>query len=165
MGSVTKISTFPVYSKPAKPFSYMNTPGPFHLQRFLDAQKNDYADALHEIKQGHKQSHWIWFIFPQMRGLGRSYMAEYYGISSIEEARAYLDNPTLKARLIEISTALLQHKGKSTAYEILGTIDAIKVRSCMTLFDHILPNAIFAEVLDAFYNGERDKKTTQMIQS
>ena len=141
----------------------MNTQDPFHLQRFLDAQENDYTDALHEIKQGYKQSHWIWFIFPQMRGLGRSYMAEYYGISSIEEARAYLDHPTLKARLIEISTALLQYKGKSTAYEILGTIDAIKVRSCMTLFDHIMPHAIFAEVLEAFYNSERDDKTMQMI--
>ena len=143
----------------------MTTPDTFNLQRFLDAQENDYADALREIKQGYKQSHWIWFIFPQMRGLGMSYMAEYYGISSIEEARAYLDHPILKARLIEISTALLQHKDRSTAYEILGTIDAIKVRSCMTLFDHILPNAIFAEVLDAFYNSQRDEKTTQMIQS
>ena len=143
----------------------MTTPDTFNLQRFLDAQENDYADALREIKQGYKQSHWIWFIFPQMRGLGMSYMAEYYGISSIEEARAYLDHPILKARLIEISTALLQHKDRSTAYEILGTIDAIKVRSCMTLFDHILPNAIFADVLDAFYNSQRDEKTTQMIQS
>ena len=141
----------------------MNTQDPFHLQRFLDAQENDYADALREIKQGYKQSHWIWFIFPQMRGLGRSSMAEYYSISSIEEARAYLDHPTLKARLIEISTALLQHKGKSTAYEILGTIDAIKVRSCMTLFDHIMPHAIFAEVLDAFYNGERDELTIRIL--
>jgi uncharacterized protein (DUF1810 family) len=143
----------------------MKTQDPFNLQRFLDAQKNDYADALHEIKQGYKQSHWIWFIFPQMRGLGMSYMAEYYGISSIEEARAYLDHPTLRARLLEISTALLKHKGKSTAYEILGTIDAIKVRSSMTLFDHIMPHSVFAEVLDAFYNSERDEKTTQMIQS
>ena len=134
----------------------MRHPKPFKLQRFLDAQENDYADALREIKQGYKQSHWIWFIFPQMRGLWRSSMAEYYGISSIEEARAYLDHPTLKSRLIEISTALLQHKGRSTAYEILGTVDAIKVRSCMTLFDHILPNSIFAEVLDAFYNSKRD---------
>lgn len=141
----------------------MNTQDPFHLQRFLDAQENDYADALREIKRGYKQSHWIWFIFPQMRGLGRSYMAEYYGISSIEEARAYIDHPTLKARLIEISTALLQHKGRSTAYEILGTIDAIKVRSSMTLFDHIMPNAIFAEVLDAFYNGERDVMTLELL--
>ena len=143
----------------------MNTPDTFNLHRFLSAQEYDYPIALREIQNGCKQSHWIWFIFPQMRGLGRSSMAEYYGISSIEEARAYLDNPILKARLIEISTALLQHKGKSTAYEILGTIDAIKVRSSMTLFDHILPNTIFAEVLDAFYNGEHDEKTTQMIQS
>ena len=142
----------------------MTTPDTFHLQRFLDAQENDYADALREIKQGYKQSHWIWFIFPQMRGLGRSSMAEYYGISSIEEARAYLDHPTLKARLIEISTALLQHKGKSTAYEILGTIDAIKVRSSMTLFDHIMPHAIFAEVLDAFYNSQRDELTLNLFQ-
>jgi uncharacterized protein (DUF1810 family) len=143
----------------------MTTQDPFNLKRFLVAQENDYADALHEIKQGYKQSHWIWFIFPQMRGLGMSYMAEYYGISSIEEARAYLDHPTLRARLLEISTALLKHKGKSTAYEILGTIDAIKVRSSMTLFDHIMPHAIFAKVLDAFYNSQRDEKTTQMIQS
>ena len=141
----------------------MNTQDTFNLQRFLDAQENDYADALREIKQGYKQSHWIWFIFPQVRGLGRSSMAEYYGISSIEEARAYLDHPTLRARLIEISMALLQHKGKSTAYEILGTIDAIKVRSSMTLFDHNMPNAIFAEVLDAFYNSERDELTLKFI--
>ena len=141
----------------------MTTQDPFNLKRFLVAQENDYADALHEIKQGYKQSHWIWFIFPQMRGLGRSSMAEYYGISSIEEARAYLDNPTLKARLFEISTALLKHKGKSTAYEILGTIDAIKVRSSMTLFDHIMPHAIFAKVLDAFYNGERDVMTLELL--
>lgn len=143
----------------------MNTLDPFNLNRFLGAQESYYVDALREIKQRYKQSHWIWFIFPQMRGLGRSYMAECYGISSIEEARAYLDNPILKARLIEITTALLQHKGKSTAYEILGTIDAIKVRSCMTLFDHILPNSIFAEVLDAFYNSERDAQTFKLLQN
>ena len=142
----------------------MSIQDPFNLQRFLDAQENDYADALREIKQGYKQNHWIWFIFPQMRGLGRSSMAEYYGISSIEEARAYLDHPTLRARLIEISMALLQHKGKSTAYEILGTIDAIKVRSRMTLFDHIMPHAIFAEVLDAFYNSQRDEPTLKLFQ-
>jgi uncharacterized protein (DUF1810 family) len=141
----------------------MNTPDTFNLQRFLDAQENDYADALREIKQGYKQSHWIWFIFPQMRGLGRSPMAENYGITSTEEARAYLANPTLKKRLIEISSALLKHKGKSTAYEILGTLDAIKVRSSMTLFDHVMPNAIFADVLDAFYNGERDVMTLELL--
>ena len=99
-----------------------------------------------------------------MRGLGRSPMAEYYGITSIEEARAYLENSTLKKRLIEISTALLKHKCKSTAYEILGTIDAIKVRSSMTLFDQVMPNAIFAEVLEAFYNGERDEMTMKLLE-
>jgi uncharacterized protein (DUF1810 family) len=141
----------------------MNTLDPFNLNRFLGAQESFYADALKEIKRGYKESHWIWFIFPQMRGLGRSPMAENYGIKSIEEARAYLENPILKKRLIEISSALLKHKGKSTAYEILGTLDAIKVRSSMTLFDHVMPNAIFADVLDAFYNGERDVMTLELL--
>jgi uncharacterized protein (DUF1810 family) len=141
----------------------MNTLDPFNLNRFLGAQESYYADALREIKQGYKQSHWIWFIFPQMRGLGCSPMAENYGIKSIEEARAYLEDPILKKRLIEISSALLKHKGKSTAYEILGTLDAIKVRSSMTLFDHVMPNAIFADVLDAFYNGERDVMTLELL--
>ncbi len=143
----------------------MNNLDSFNLQRFLAAQESYYADALKEIKQGYKQSHWIWFIFPQMRGLGQSSMAEYYGISSIEEARAYLDNPMLRVRLIEISTALLQHKGRSTAYEILGTIDAIKVRSSMTLFDYIMPSSVFAEVLNAFYNSERDELTIKILLS
>ena len=141
----------------------MNTPDPFNPNRFLGAQESFYADALEEIRQGYKQSHWIWFIFPQLRGLGRSPMAENYGITSIEEARAYLENPTLKQRLIEISTALLKHKGESTAYEILGTLDAMKVRSSMTLFDQVIPNAIFAEVIDAFYNGERDEMTLELL--
>jgi uncharacterized protein (DUF1810 family) len=141
----------------------MKTIETFNLNRFLGAQESFYADALKEIKRGYKESHWIWFIFPQMRGLGRSPMAENYGIKSIEEARAYLENPILKKRLIEISSALLKHKGKSTAYEILGTLDAIKVRSSMTLFDHVMPNAIFADVLDAFYNGERDVMTLELL--
>ena len=141
----------------------MTTLDPFNLNRFLGAQESYYADALREIKQGYKQSHWIWFMFPQMRGLGRSPMAENYGITSIEEARAYLANPTLKQRLIEISTALLKHKGNSTAYEILGTLDAMKVRSSMTLFDQVMPNTIFAEVIDAFYNGERDEITLELL--
>lgn len=141
----------------------MKKPDPFNLNRFLGAQESFYADALKEIKRGYKESHWIWFIFPQMRGLGRSPMAENYGIKSIEEARAYLEEPILKKRLIEISSALLKHKGKSTAYEILGTLDAIKVRSSMTLFDHVMPNAIFADVLDAFYNGERDVMTLELL--
>lgn len=142
----------------------MITSDPYNLQRFVNAQEGDYPQALKEIQQGRKWSHWIWYIFPQIHGLGLSSMAEMYSISSIDEARAFLNHPVLRERLIEISTALLKHKGQSTAYEILGTIDAIKVRSCMTLFDILMPNAIFAEVLDAFYEGQRDQKTIDIIQ-
>lgn len=144
-------------------YATMTIPDSFNLKRFLGAQECFYEDAIKEIMRGYKESHWIWFVFPQMRGLGRSPMAENYGIKSIEEAHAYLEEPILKKRLIEISSALLKHKGKSTAYEILGTLDAIKVRSSMTLFDHVMPNAIFADVLDAFYNGERDVMTLELL--
>lgn len=137
---------------------------PFLLQRFLDAQQHTYNYALEEIRNGKKEGHWIWFIFPQMKGLGQSYMSENYGITSLEEARAYLAHSVLRSRLIEITEALLQHKDK-TAYEIFGTIDAIKVRSCMTLFDIIEPNSIFADTLAAFYNNERDELTLNIINS
>ena len=142
---------------------------PYNLQRFLSAQENCYAQALREICNGHKTSHWIWFIFPQIYGLGHSPMSDNYGIRSLDEARAYLNDPFLKSRIIEISTALLRHsKGglfrkPKTAEQILGYTDALKVRSCMTLFDLIEQNAIFAQVLDAFYNGERDDLTLQIL--
>ena len=134
----------------------------FLLQRFVDAQQHTYNYALEEIRNGRKEGHWIWYIFPQMKGLGHSYMSENYGITSLDEARAYLVHPVLRSRLIEITEALLQHKDK-TALEIFGTIDAIKVRSCMTLFDLIEPNSIFAETLAAFYNNERDELTLNML--
>ena len=134
----------------------------FLLQRFVYAQQHTYNYALEEIRNGRKEGHWIWYIFPQMKGLGHSYMSENYGITSLDEARAYLVHPVLRSRLIEITEALLQHKDK-TALEIFGTIDAIKVRSCMTLFDLIEPNSIFAETLAAFYNNERDELTLNML--
>lgn len=143
---------------------------PYNLQRFLGAQENFYAQALKEIRDGSKTSHWIWFIFPQVRGLGHSPMSENYGIGSLDEAKAYLDDPVLRSRLVEISTALLRHsKGglfrkPKTAEQILGNTDALKVRSCMTLFDLIEPNSIYAQVLDAFYNGERDDLTLQILE-
>jgi uncharacterized protein (DUF1810 family) len=142
---------------------------PYNLQRFLGAQESFYAQALKEIRNGCKTSHWIWFIFPQVYGLGHSPMSDNYGIRSLDETRAYLNNPVLKSRLIEISTALLQHSKGSlfskpkTAEQILGYTDALKVRSCMTLFDLVEPDAIFAQVLDAFYNGERDDLTLQIL--
>ena len=149
----------------------MNTQDPFNLQRFLGAQESFYAQALKEIRNGRKTSHWIWFIFPQLRGLGHSPMADNYGISSLDEARAYWEHPILHQRLVEITESLLKHSKRrifhspKTAFEILGTIDAIKVRSCMTLFDMVEPNSIFAEVINAFYEGERDPLTLEKLSS
>ena len=145
------------------------TQDPYNLLRFLDAQESFYTQALKEIRNGRKTSHWIWFIFPQMAGLGYSPMAQEYAIKSIAEARAYWAHPILHQRLLEITEALLEHSKRKlfhtpkTAFEILVTIDAIKVRSCMTLFDIVEPNGIFAKVLNAFYDGERDPLTLGML--
>jgi len=131
------------------------------IERFVEAQKSPYAgyiQALKEIKAGRKVSHWIWYIFPQLRGLGHSRLSHFYGISGRAEAKAYLNHPILGSRLMEISEALLTNTDKSAEW-ILGDIDAQKVKSCMTLFDSISPNDIFSEVLDSFYNGERDKNS------
>ena len=130
----------------------------FDLKRFLDAQKYDYATALREIKDGQKRNHWIWYIFPQLKGLGHSYNSEYYGISSIEEAKAYLEHPILGARLREITQALLDCDNKS-AKDILGVPDVRKVKSSMTLFDLVSPNDIFNDVLIKYYEGQRCKRT------
>lgn len=133
----------------------------FNLERFLEAQNSgwdSYEMALGEIKNGHKYSHWIWYVFPQIKGLGHSYNSEFYGISGIEEAEAYLSHELLGSRLREISDALLSHNDK-TAQSILGDIDSMKVQSCMTLFDLVSPNDVFAKVLDTFYEGERCEKT------
>ena len=135
---------------------------PHNLQRFLSAQEHDYPIALCEIQNGCKQSHWIWYIFPQIKGLGHSYQSEYYGIANRQEAEAYLAEPTLNARLREITLALLEHKDK-TAQQILGGIDAMKVKSSMTLFDLIEPNGIYADVLNKFYKGERCRRTIEFI--
>lgn len=134
----------------------------YNLERFLTAHKYNYENALREITDGRKRTHWIWFIFPQLAVLGRSANAKYYGISGYNEAKAYLEHPILSARLRGITMALLQHSGES-AVDILGDIDAIKVRSCMTLFDAVSPDDIFQDVLDAFYDGTSDKKTLDYL--
>jgi uncharacterized protein (DUF1810 family) len=134
----------------------------YNLERFVEAQETHYANALEEIKQGFKSSHWMWFIFPQLDGLGFSYMAKFYGIKCLKEVQEYLDHPILGMRLREISKELLNHKDK-TACEILGEIDAMKLKSSMTLFDFVSPNEIFNEVLLMFYNGAKDKKTLHLI--
>ena len=130
----------------------------YDLGRFVEAQEMDYVQALKEMKDGQKRGHWIWYIFPQIKGLGHSYNSEYYGISSKEEAKAFLDHPVLGARLREITQALLDCKNKS-ADDILGFPDVLKVRSCMTLFDLVSPNDIFNDVLYKFYEGQRCDKT------
>ena len=133
------------------------------LNRFIDAQNYMYETALTEIKNGMKISHWIWFIFPQLRGLGRSDMAYKYGINGIEEAKEYLAHPVLSARLTEISEALLVHKNKDIEY-IMGGIDAMKLRSSMTLFALVSEeNSVFHQVLDCFYDGEMDEYTIKLI--
>lgn len=132
-----------------------------NIERFVEAQENPwagYAIALAEIERGRKVSHWIWYIFPQLRGLGHSRYSHFYGIVDRKEAEAYLAHPVLGQRLREISGALLANTNK-WARAILGDIDAQKVQSCMTLFDSISPNDIFSDVLDSFYNGERDKNS------
>lgn len=157
-----RVILYTLPNQKSKDDTHMGQPDPFNLNRFVGAQDSFYKEALREIRNGRKEGHWIWFIFPQMKGLGYSPMAQNYGITSLNEARAYLAHPVLKSRLIEITEALLRHKDK-TAYEIFGTIDAIKVRSCMTLFDLIEPNSIFADTLAAFYNNERDELTLNII--
>lgn len=145
----------------------MNDLSETDINRFLEAQEISsfcgYRQALEEIRNGKKTSHWIWYIFPQLRCLGRSSRAHYYGIADRAEAERYLNHRLLGMRIREISQALLEHKDK-TALSILGNVDAIKVRSCMTMFDFLSPNDIFAEVLHSFYNGERCKITLEVMQ-
>lgn len=134
------------------------------LSRFLEAQQYSYDVALNEIRSGKKTSHWMWYIFPQLRGLGKSSMAIRYGITSLDEARRYLAHPILEGRLIEICKALLHWKGK-TALEIFGKPDDVKLLSCMTLFAAVggEQTDIFEEVMDAFYDGKRDEQTLKML--
>lgn len=129
----------------------------FDLDRFLNAQEYAYPIALEEMKNGHKRSHWIWYIFPQEKGLGRSRNSEYYGLDGEGEARAYLAHPILGKRLREITSALLSHRGELSARQIMGSgIDTVKLRSCMELFDKVSANDIFSQVLDAFYKNDKN---------
>ena len=133
------------------------------LQRFLDAQKNQYYIALREMREGSKRSHWIWFIFPQIQGLGQSPESKRYGISDLDEAKAYLSHPVLGVRLREITAEVLKHTDSSIRTIMGGGIDVKKFKSSMTLFDAVSPNDIFAKALETFYGGERDNKTLEMI--
>jgi uncharacterized protein (DUF1810 family) len=135
----------------------------FDLQRFIDAQADIFDGALAELKAGAKQSHWMWFIFPQLAGLGRSPTAQFYAISSSAEAHAYLDHPLLGPRLRACVEALLPWAGKRTAEQILGSVDALKLRSSLTLFDHAEPGSVFRRGLDAFHAGKPDERTLALL--
>ena len=136
----------------------------YNLKRFIEAQEGVYPVALRELREGRKRSHWMWYIFPQLKHLGHSYNAKYYGLSGVDEAAAYLAEPVLGQRLREVSTAIL-NLPTNDAHEVFGGIDSLKLRSSMTLFDLVSPNDIFARVLDKYFNGQRDNRTLTIIQA
>ncbi|WP_063914042.1 DUF1810 domain-containing protein [Pseudomonas sp. p21] len=135
----------------------------FDLERFVEAQNRVYDQVMQELQAGRKRSHWMWYVFPQLDGLGHSAMAERYALAGIDEARAYLAHPLLGPRLEACVTALLQHGDKS-AREILGSPDHLKLRSCLTLFARAAPdNPLFQFALVQFYDGEPDALTLAML--
>ncbi len=140
-------------------------PDPFDLDRFVRAQNagGTYAQALAELRNGRKVSHWMWFVFPQIAGLGRSSMAQRYAISSVAEARAYLAHPVLGSRLLEATSAVVERTGLS-AEQVFGGIDAVKLRSSMTLFAAADPTQpVFTQVLESFFGGSTDAATEALI--
>ena len=135
---------------------------PFDLARFVSAQAHTYEYALAELRRGRKRSHWMWFVFPQLAGLGRSSTAQHYGIRSLAEARAYLEHPVLGPRLLEISSVVAELP--PGVEEIFGSVDAMKLRSSMTLFRRAAPDEpVFQAVLDRHYDGQPDWQTDQML--
>lgn len=140
----------------------------YNLQRFLDAQNecDQFNAAVKELLEGSKRSHWIWYILPQVKGLGFSYYSNYYGIGSTEEARAYLEHPELGNRLRRVTEILIYwaHKGKSMS-DLLGGIDAMKAKSSLTLFDLVSPGEFFATALEECFAGMKDDKTKEIYGS
>jgi len=134
------------------------------LERFVDAQAAVYDQVRSELVAGRKSSHWMWFIFPQLRGLGRSSMAQLYGIADLAEARALLGHPVLGPRLIECAQLVLAVRGR-TVHQIFGSPDDMKLRSCMTLFELAAPEEpVFSEVLDRYHGGVRDQATLALVE-
>ena len=135
----------------------------YNLNRFIDAQLRDYPNALSEIKNGKKQSHWMWYIFPQINGLGRTEMSDYYAIKDLDEAKAYMQEPMLRSHLLEICEALLSLNEKY-ANKVVGFPDDLKLKSSMTLFSQACPEEnVFQKVLDKFFNGVADQKTIELL--
>jgi uncharacterized protein (DUF1810 family) len=140
---------------------------PYRLRRFVDAQNANgtYQEVISELRSGRKSSHWMWYVFPQVKGLGQSSMANHYGIASLAEAQAYLRHPMLGPRLIECAQLLLAIDGKG-ATDIFGSLDAMKLRSSMTLFSRADPQqAVFRQVLDRYFQGSEDPETIRRLGS
>lgn len=136
---------------------------PFKLSRFLREQDREYAQALGELRAGRKRTHWIWYVLPQLRGLGSSEMSDCYGLSGLEEARAYLAHPVLGARLVECIEAIGAHR-ESSAAAILGSLDALKYQSCLTLFEAASDgHPVFANALQLHFAGQRDPRTLERV--
>lgn len=141
-----------------------NAGDPDQLSRFVEAQRGEYDRALAELRTGRKRGHWIWYVFPQLRGLGRSAMAQRYGLSGIEEARAYLAHPVLGQRLQDSVAAVLAWAPSLTAQALMGDLDAVKLRSSLTLFEAAAgPGTLYSRALDALFQGGRDNATLQML--
>ena len=141
----------------------MNIEKDYDLERFIDAHNDDYTRALNEVKSGRKLTHWMWYIFPQIAGLGMSETAQYYEIKSLDEARAYLNNELLKSHLIEISNALLELYTNDPV-EVFGDVDALKLKSSMTLFSYVSDDEIFNKVIDKYFNGSKDLTTVRICE-
>lgn len=138
---------------------------PYDLTRFVEAQAHSYDSAIAEIRSGRKRSHWMWFVFPQLDGLGSSPISKKYSIKSVDEAEAYLRHPVLGSRLLEIMRAVVELQGRS-AFEIFGSPDDLKLRSCATLFASVSPpDSVFHQVLDRYFAGEPDSQTTRRLLS
>ena len=137
----------------------------FNLARFLNAQETSYATALSELRAGKKRSHWIWYVFPQIKGLGSSSNSEFYGLVGLAEARAYLNHPLLGQRLKEAVAILLAHRSQNVT-SILGEIDALKFKSCLTLLSLADPSErIFTDALEYFFAGKRDMRTIELLKA
>ena len=141
----------------------MGVSDPYNIQRFINAQEGTFETALSELKAGSKQSHWMWFIFPQLAGLGRSPTAQHYAIASLDEAQAFLDHPELGRRLRDSVHALLPWASKRSALQIFGPIDELKLRSSLTLFDQVEPDGLMRRALDVFFNGRCDERTLALL--
>jgi uncharacterized protein (DUF1810 family) len=141
----------------------MTAPALDPLQRFVQAQERIYPQALAELRAGRKTSHWIWYVLPQLRGLGHSPLSQHYGLAGGDEAAAYAAHPLLGPRLVDCVQAMLDHPELS-ALQILGEVDALKFRSCLTLFAEVAPDEpCFRQALQRFYGGERDVATLRLL--